>query len=78
VTDHRTCDDSAECMRDLVDIHYPDAKKIRVVMDDLPTHSMVAVAVFATVVAAAAAAAGDRSSRTVFWLFSVGDVIGLW
>lgn len=30
--------DFAECMRDLVDIHYPDAEKVRVVLDNLNTH----------------------------------------
>jgi transposase len=39
VTDQRTCVDFAECMRDLVDKHYPDAERIRVVMDNLSTHS---------------------------------------
>jgi len=39
VTDHRTCIDFAECMRDLVDRHYPDAELIRVVLDNLSTHS---------------------------------------
>jgi transposase len=39
VTDHRTCIDFAECMRDLVDVHYPDAQRIRVVLDNLSTHS---------------------------------------
>ena len=29
----------AQCMRDLVDIHYPDAEIIRVVQDNLSTHS---------------------------------------
>lgn len=38
VTDRRTCRDFAECMRDLVDIHYPQAERIRVVMDNLSTH----------------------------------------
>ena len=38
VTDHRTARDFAECMRDLADIHYPDADRIRVVMDNLSTH----------------------------------------
>src|SRR4029077_2569729 len=38
VTDQRTARDFAECMRDLVDIHYPDADRIRVVMDNLSTH----------------------------------------
>lgn len=39
VTDHRTCVDFAECMRDLVDKHYPDAERIRVVLDNLSAHS---------------------------------------
>ena len=38
VTDQRTARDFAECMRDLVDIHYPKADLIRVVMDNLSTH----------------------------------------
>ncbi|MBB6488516.1 transposase [Rhizobium lusitanum] len=39
VTDRRTNKDFAECMRELVDIDYADAKTIRVVMDNLSTHS---------------------------------------
>ena len=39
VTDHRTNQDFAECMRDLVDLHYPHAPVIRVVLDNLSTHS---------------------------------------
>jgi hypothetical protein len=39
VTDRRTKKDWAKCMRDLVDIHYPETKKIRVVMDNLNTHT---------------------------------------
>ena len=39
VTDHRTCIDFAECMRDLVDEHYPKAERIRVVLDHLSAHS---------------------------------------
>lgn len=39
VTDQRTSIDFAECMRDLVDRHYPEAEKIRVVMDNLSAHS---------------------------------------
>lgn len=39
VTDQRTCLDFAECMRDLVDVHYPDADRIRVVLDNLSAHS---------------------------------------
>jgi transposase len=39
VTEHRTCVDFAGCMRDLVDKHYPKAKQIRVVLDNLSAHS---------------------------------------
>jgi transposase len=39
VTDRRACCDFAECMRDLVDIHYPRAERIRVVLDNLSTHT---------------------------------------
>lgn len=39
VTDQRTARDFAHCMRDLVDIHYPKADTIRVVLDNLSTHS---------------------------------------
>lgn len=38
VTQRRTSLDFAECMRDLVDVHYPDAELIRVVLDNLSTH----------------------------------------
>jgi transposase len=43
VTDQRTCIDFAECMRDLVDEHYPDADCIRVVLDNLSAHSAAAL-----------------------------------
>ena len=39
VTDQRTALDFAECMKDLVDVHYPDAQRIRVILDNLSTHS---------------------------------------
>lgn len=39
VTEHRAAGDFAACMRDLCDVFYPDAEKIRVVMDNLSTHS---------------------------------------
>ncbi len=39
VTDRRTAVDFAACMRDLTDIHFPEAEKIRVVQDNLSTHS---------------------------------------
>lgn len=43
VTDRRACSDFAECMRDLVDVHYPDAERIRVVLDNLSTHTASAL-----------------------------------
>ena len=39
VTQQRTAQDFAACMRDLADIHYPDADLIRVVLDNLSTHT---------------------------------------
>ena len=43
VTDHRAARDFAHCMRDLADTHYPEADRIRVVMDNLSTHSVGAL-----------------------------------
>lgn len=37
VTERRAAHDFAPCMRDLVDIHYPEAALIRVVLDNLST-----------------------------------------
>jgi transposase len=39
VTERRAAQDFAACMRDLTDIHYPGAERIRVVLDNLSTHS---------------------------------------
>jgi transposase len=39
VTDSRAAVDFAACMRELSDIHFPQAERIRVVMDNLSTHS---------------------------------------
>lgn len=39
VTHRRTKVDFAACMRDLVDVHFPHAEKIRVVLDNLNTHT---------------------------------------
>jgi hypothetical protein len=39
VTEQRTRKDFAECIRDLVDVHYPEAEKVVLVMDNLNTHS---------------------------------------
>lgn len=43
VTDRRAAEDFAFCMRDLADIHYPQAERIRVVLDNLSTHSAAAL-----------------------------------
>jgi transposase len=43
ITDHRANSDFAECMRDLVDVHYARAKRIRVVLDNLSTHGAAAL-----------------------------------
>lgn len=39
VMDQRTRKDFAQCVRELVDVHYPDAEKIILVLDNLNTHS---------------------------------------
>jgi transposase len=39
VTERRAAQDFAICMRDLTDVHYPTADRIRVVLDNLSTHS---------------------------------------
>lgn len=40
VTERRTKHDFAYILRDLVDVHFPHAEKIRVVLDNLNTHSL--------------------------------------
>ena len=39
VTERRTGVDWAHCVREMVDVHYPDAEKIVLVMDQLNTHT---------------------------------------
>jgi len=39
VTDQRTAVDWAEQIRELVDVHYPEAERITLVMDNLNTHT---------------------------------------
>ena len=39
VTDRRTRKDYADCMKELVDVHYPQAEKVLLVQDNLNTHS---------------------------------------
>jgi transposase len=43
VTDRRTNADWAECMRELVDVHFPDATQVVVVQDNLNTHTPAAL-----------------------------------
>lgn len=43
VTERRTMIDFAECMRDLVDVHFPDAEKIVLMMDNLNTHKLASL-----------------------------------
>ncbi len=38
VTDRHTCTDWAELMREIVDVHFPAAERVVVVMDNLNTH----------------------------------------
>lgn len=39
VTGERTALEFAECLRELVDVHFPDAEVIRLVVDNLNTHT---------------------------------------
>lgn len=43
VTDRRTAVDFAEVIRDLLDVHYPHAEKIVLVMDNLNTHKLASL-----------------------------------
>lgn len=43
MTDRRTKKDFAWCMKDLVDVHFPHTEKIRVVLDNLNTHTFKAL-----------------------------------
>ena len=43
VTDQRTHVEFAHCLRDLVEIHYPEAECIRLVLDNLSTHTPAAL-----------------------------------
>jgi DDE superfamily endonuclease len=43
VTDRRTAQDFAQCMQDLVDVHFPQAAVISVVLDNLNTHTPAAL-----------------------------------
>jgi DDE superfamily endonuclease len=41
VTGRRTAEDFALCMRELLDVDFPEAERIRVVLDNLSTHTVV-------------------------------------
>ncbi len=43
VTDRRTSVDWAQCMREVVDVHFPEAERIVVVQDNLSTHTPAAL-----------------------------------
>ena len=43
VTDRRTAQDFAHCLKDAVDVHWPDAEVIRLVTDNLNTHTPAAL-----------------------------------
>ena len=43
VTNHRKACDWAECMRELVDVQFPEAERITVVLDNLNTHTPAAL-----------------------------------
>jgi len=43
VTEHRTKIDFAQCMKDLVEVYFPEAEVTRVVLDNLNTHSPAAL-----------------------------------
>jgi hypothetical protein len=43
VTERRTGVDWAHCIKDLVDVHYPEAEKIVLVMDQLNTHTIASL-----------------------------------
>lgn len=43
VTEHRTKIDWAQCIKELVDLHYPGAEKIVLVLDNLNTHTPAAL-----------------------------------
>lgn len=43
VTDRRTTQDWAQCMQDLVDVHFPEAERVVLVQDNLNTHTPAAL-----------------------------------
>lgn len=43
VRERKTNKDWAECIRELVDVHYPEAERITLVMDNLSTHKLASL-----------------------------------
>lgn len=43
VTDRRTKQDFAQCLKDLVDVHFPEAEVIRIILDNLSIHTPAAL-----------------------------------
>jgi hypothetical protein len=43
IRERKTNRDWAECIREMVDVHYPDAEKITLVMDNLSTHKLASL-----------------------------------
>ncbi len=43
VTERRTAVDWAHCIREMVDVHYPDAERIVLVLDQLNTHTLASL-----------------------------------
>ncbi len=43
LTDRRTTLDYAQCLKDIVDLHFPEAEQIRLVQDNLNTHKLSAL-----------------------------------
>jgi hypothetical protein len=64
VTARRTTGDFAEFLRDVVDVHFPTARKIRLVTDNLNTHTLGAL------YERFAAAAARRIARKLEWHYT--------
>src|SRR3982750_177352 len=77
VSERRTRRDYARCVRELVEVHYPQAVKIRLVQDNLNTHDGASLdrrldsqALIAREVAAWESKRNDRKAR-IHWTFTL-------
>ena len=75
VTERRTRRDYAECIRDLVDIHYPHAKRIRLVQDNLNTHD--GASLYETYSPAEARRILDKIDNGLEFAISSGPIIAI-